>query len=97
MERNELVLYDPDFARRQELAQAWEDLVEALKEEFAPLINFFQKLADQIVKTLDRIVLKFSACVVPARVVYLSRHGKTHRVRKKNRKRIKEAWRRLLK
>lgn len=85
-----LAVYDPAFAEAQErleslrlvntlasVKQAFEELVSALYEAFKWVINVVAQAWD-----------KFLACIVPTRVLYLSKHGKTARVRKKNSKRI---------
>ena len=84
-----LVLYDEEFARRQEFMSALDDL----RSAFEVLVDIVKDIVHTIVKAWNKI----SACIVPPRVLYLSKHGKTARVRKKNLNRIKRIWSKLLK
>lgn len=95
-----LVLYDEEFARRQEFMSALDDLRSAvelcldnIKAAFEVLVDSIKDIVHTIVKAWNKI----SACIVPPRVLYLSKHGKTARVRKKNLNRIKRIWSKLLK
>lgn len=56
-----------------------------------PLYNEFNRLTEHLCAD------KYTPCIVPGRVVYLSQHAKSWRVRKKNQKRINEAWGKLMK
>lgn len=91
-----LVPYDEEFARRQQLASALDDLRtvwDNIKVAFEVLVDIVKEVARTIIKAWNEI----SACIVPPRVLYLSKHGKTARVRKKNLNRIKRIWSKLLK
>lgn len=94
-----LAVYDPEFAKTQQISQAWDDL-RSVWDGFVALVDSVWQTIKEIVHTVVEFVRtafeKIRACIVPGRVLYLSRHGKTHRVRKKNRKRIEKLWRRLL-
>lgn len=95
-----LVLYDEEFARRQEFMSALDDLrsavescMDSIKAAFEVLVDIVKDVVHTIVKAWNKI----SACIVPPRVLYLSKHGKTARVRKKNLNRIKRIRSKLLK
>lgn len=95
-----LVPYDEEFARRQEFMSALDDLrsavelcMDSIKAAFEVLVDIVKDVVHTIVKAWNKI----SACIVPPRVLYLSKHGKTARVRKKNLNRIKRIWSKLLK
>ena len=92
----DLVLYDEEFARRQQLA----DILDRLRSVWDDIKAAFDGLA-QVVKQVVRMVIdlwdEIRACIVPPRVLYLSKHGRTARVRKKNLARIERLWRKLLK
>lgn len=95
-----LVPYDEEFARRQQFASALDDLrsavescMDIIKAAFEVLVDIVKDVVHTIVKAWNKI----SACIVPPRVLYLSKHGKTARVRKKNLNRIKRIWSKLLK
>lgn len=95
-----LVLYDEKFARRQQFASVLDDLrsvvescMNSIKAAFEVLVDIVKDVVHTIVKAWNKI----SACIVPPRVLYLSKHGKTARVRKKNLNRIKRIWSKLLK
>lgn len=94
-----LILYDEEFARRQQLADIM-DRLRSVWDEFIAFVDSVRQAVKEIVHTAVSFICtafeKIRACIVPGRVLYLSRHGKTHRVRKKNRKRIEKLWRRLL-
>lgn len=99
-----LVLYDEEFARRQQFASALDDLRSAvescrdnIKAAFEVLVDIVKEVVKDIVHTIVKAWNKISACIVPPRVLYLSKHGKTARVRKKSLNRIKRIWSRLLK
>lgn len=99
-----LVPYDEEFARRQEFMSALEDLrsaVESCRDNieaaFEVLVDIVKDIVKDVVHTIVKAWNKISACIVPPRVLYLSKHGKTARVRKKNLNRIKRIWSRLLK
>lgn len=100
MECVSLVPYDEEFARRQELMSALDDLRSAVESCLDNIKAVFEVLVDivkDVVHTIVKAWNKISACIVPPRVLYLSKHGKTARVRKKNLNRIKRIWSRLLK
>ena len=91
-----LVLYDEEFAHRQQLADimdrlrsVWDDI----KAAFDGLVQVVKQVVRMVVDLWDEIL----ACIIPPRVLYLSKHGKTARVRKKNRNRIARIWKKLLK
>lgn len=88
-----LVLYDEEFARRQEFMSALDDL----RSAFEVLVDIVKDVVKDVVHTIVKVWDKISACIVPPRVLYLSKHGKTARVRKKNLNRIKRIWSKLLK
>ena len=88
-----LVLYDEEFARRQQFASALDDLRSAVESCLDNIKAAFKDVVHTIIKAWNKI----SACIVPPRVLYLSKHGKTARVRKKNLNRIKRIWSKLLK
>lgn len=95
-----LVLYDEEFARRQEFMSALDDLRSAVESCLDNIKAAFEVLVDivkDVVHTIVKAWNKISACIVPPRVLYLSKHGKTARVRKKNLNRIKRIWSKLLK
>lgn len=95
-----LVLYDEEFARRQEFMSALDDLRSAVESCMDNIKAAFEVLVDivkDVVHTIVKAWNKISACIVPPRVLYLSKHGKTARVRKKNLNRIKRIWSKLLK
>lgn len=95
-----LVLYDEEFARRQEFMSALDDLRSAVESCLDNIKAVFEVLVDivkDVVHTIVKAWNKISVCIVPPRVLYLSKHGKTARVRKKNLNRIKRIWSRLLK
>lgn len=100
MECVSLVPYDEEFARRQEFMSALDDLRSALESCMDNIKAVFEALVDivkDVVHTIVKAWNKISACIVPPRVLYLSKHGKTARVRKKNLNRIKRIWSKLLK
>ena len=95
-----LVLYDEEFARRQQFASALDDLRSAvescmdnIKAAFKVLIDIVKDVVHTIVKAWNKV----SACIVPPSVLYLSKYGKMARVRKKSLNRIKRIWSKLLK
>lgn len=99
-----LVLYDEEFARRQQFASALDDLrsvvescMDNIKAAFEVLVDIVKDIVKDVVHTIVKAWNKISACIVPPRVLYLSKHGKTARVRKKNLNRIKRIWSKLLK
>lgn len=95
-----LVPYDEEFARRQEFMSALDDLRSAVESCMDNIKAAFEVLVDivkDVVHTIVKAWNKISACIVPPRVLYLSKHGKTARVRKKNLNRIKRIWSKLLK
>lgn len=95
-----LVPYDEEFARRQEFMSALDDLRSAVESCMDNIKAVFEVLVDivkDIVHTIVKAWNKISACIVPPHVLYLSKHGKTARVRKKNLNRIKRIWSKLLK
>lgn len=95
-----LVLYDEEFARRQKFMSALDDLKSAVESCMDNIKAAFEVLVDivkDVVHTIVKAWNKISACIVPPRVLYLSKHGKTARVRKKNLNRIKRIWSKLLK
>lgn len=95
-----LVPYDEEFARRQEFMSALDDLSSAVESCMDIIKTAFEVLVDivkDVVHTIVKAWNKISACIVPPRVLYLSKHGKTARVRKKNLNRIKRIWSKLLK
>lgn len=99
-----LVLYDEEFARRQEFMSALDDLRSAvescrddIKAALEVLVDTVKDIVKEVVHTIVKAWNKISACIVPPRVLYLSKHGKTARVRKKNLNRIKRIWSKLLK
>lgn len=100
MKCTDLVPYDPDFAHWQEFDQAWEEFKEAILKAFEPIlipiIEAFQAMIEKIKALVDTVTDKIRTCIVPGRVLYLSRHSKSHRIRKKNQTRIQKQWRRLL-
>ena len=99
MGHTDLAVYDPEFAKAQQIAQAWDDL-RSVWDELIAFVDSVWQAVKEIVHTAVSFICtafeKIRACIVPGRVLYLSRHGKTHRVRKKNRKRIEKLWRRIL-
>lgn len=90
MECVSLVPYDEEFACRQEFMSKLDDLRSAVESYMVA----FEKVID-IVKSAAEIIV--AMCIIPPRVLYLSKHGKTARVRKKNRNRIARIWKKLLK
>ena len=99
-----LVLYDEEFARRQQFASALDDMRSAaescrdnIEAAFEVLVDIVTDIVKNVVHTIVEAWNKISACIVPPRVLYLSKHGKTARVRKKNLNRIKRIWSKLLK
>lgn len=76
-----------------DLRSAVESCMDNIKAVFEVLIDIVKDIVHTIVKAWNKI----SACIVPPRVLYLSKHGKTARVRKKNLNRIKRIWSKLLK
>ena len=104
MECVSLVPYDEEFARRQEFMSALDDLRSAvescrdsIKAASEMLVDTVKDVVKDAVHTSVKAWNKISACIVPPRVLYLSKYGKTARVRKKNRNRIKRIWSKLLK
>ena len=99
-----LVPYDEEFARRQEFMSALDDLKSAVEScrdnieaAFEVMVDIVIDVVKNVVHTIVEAWNKISACIVPPRVLYLSKHGKTARVRKKNQNRIKRIWSKLLK
>lgn len=95
-----LALYDEEFARRQQLASALDDLrsaAESCRDNIEAVFEALVDIVKDVVHTIVKAWNKISACIVPPRVLYLSKHGKTARVRKKNLNRIKRIWSKLLK
>lgn len=95
-----LVPYDEEFARRQEFMSALDDLrsaVESCMDNIKAVLEALVDIVKDVVHTIVKAWNKISACIVPPRVLYLSKHGKTARVRKKNLNRIKRIWSKLLK
>lgn len=92
-----LVLYDEEFARRQELMSALESCRDNIEAAFEVLVDIVKDIVKDVVHTIVKAWNKISACIVPPRVLYLSKYGKTARVRKKNLNRIKRIWSKLLK
>ena len=95
-----LVLYDEEFARRQEFMSALDDLrstVESCRDNIEVTFEVLVDIVKDVIRTIVKAWNKISACIVPPRVLYLSKHGKTARVRKKNLNRIKRIWSKLLK
>ena len=88
-----LVPYDEEFACRQEFMSKLDDLSSAVEVIFESVVEIVKSAAEIIVAMWDKI----QACIIPPRVLYLSKHGKTARVRKKNRNRIARIWKKLLK
>lgn len=84
-----LVPYDKGFACRQQLASVLDDL-RAVWDDIKVVVEI-------AVKAVVTLWNKIRACIVPPRVLYLSKYGKTARVRKKNRKRIERIWKSILK
>ena len=100
MECVSLVPYDEEFARRQEFMSALDDLrsaVELCRDNIKAVFEVLVDIVKDVVHTIVKAWNKISACIVPPRVLYLSKHGKTARVRKKNLNRIKRIWSKLLK
>lgn len=93
MECVSLVPYDEEFACRQEFMSKLDDLSSGVEVIFESVM--------EVVKSADKIIAamwdKIQACIIPPRVLYLSKHGKTARVRKKNRNWIARIWKKLLK
>lgn len=99
-----LVPYDEEFACRQEFMSKLDDLrsaVESCRDNieaaFEVLVDIVKDIVKDVVHTIVKAWNKISACIVPPRVLYLSKYGKTARVRKKNLNRIKRIWSKLLK
>lgn len=99
-----LVPYDEEFACHQEFMSALDDLrsaVESCRDNieaaFEVLVDIVKDIVKDVVHTIVEAWNKISACIVPPRVLYLSKHGKTARVRKKNLNRIKRIWSKLSK
>lgn len=73
-----LVLYDEEFARRQQFASALDDLRSAvescmdnIKAAFEVLVDTVKEVVKDIVHTIVKAWNKISACIVPPRVLYL--------------------------
>lgn len=84
-----LVPYDEEFACRQQMASILDNL--------RTVWDDIKSIIETAIKTVVDLWDKIRACIVPPRVLYLSKHGKTARVRKKNRKRIERIWKSILK
>lgn len=93
MECVSLVPYDEEFACRQEFMSKLDDLRSAVEVIYESVVEIVKNAAEIVVAMWDKI----QACIIPPHVLYLSKHGKTARVRKKNQNRIARIWKKLLK
>lgn len=69
------------------------DFIRKLKEAFELIIDSVKEASKAIASIWNAI----SACIVSLRVLYLSKHHRKLKVRKKNLNRIDRLWKRLLK
>lgn len=69
------------------------NFIRKLKETFELIIGSVKEASKAITSIWNAI----SACIIPPRVLYLSKHHRKLKVRKKNLNRIDRLWKRLLK
>lgn len=69
------------------------NFIRKLKETFELIIGSVKEASKAITSIWNAI----SACIIPPRVLYFSKHHRKLKVRKKNLNRIDRLWKRLLK